>query len=380
MVQKLYIRLKKSIWLFPTITSIGSLLLAILIRWVDLKQFDHLIPKILLTDVDLAKDILGIISGAFITITTFTFSTTMIVLTMYTSQLSPRVVENFLNNKNTMKSFGIFMGGFVYAIMSLLFLQSQSENALVVSASIGVVYISVGFVYFMIFINDVAGFIQMSNIIDRLYDASKEKIHAYLDLYENHRLFKEVPTEDYNLIYRIYADNNGYIQLVNYDKLKRIAEEMNLVLVFEKVVGEYVYTNDPLFSLHSNQLDMYKKENDQAILDAVTLGYQKTEEQDFSYTIQKIVEVGLRAISPGINDPNTAIHCIRIIGSLLGILKHIESGYLFMGAENQRNGLYIEAYDYQKIMQDAFEQFDYYGKNAPKVMGAIDRAKQYLEG
>lgn len=70
------------------------------------------IPNIFFTSVDLAKQILGTLAGALLTITTFTFSTILIVLTMYSSQFSPRVVDNFLTNKITMKVLGLFVGVF----------------------------------------------------------------------------------------------------------------------------------------------------------------------------------------------------------------------------------------------------------------------------
>ncbi|MBG0763400.1 MAG: DUF2254 domain-containing protein, partial [Tissierellales bacterium] len=143
-----------SIWFYPAVYGFLSLLGAFFIILIDtryLSQFHTSIPEILLTTPELARDIHGIIASAFITITTFTFSITMVVLTMYMSQLSPRVVENFLKNKSTMQSFGIFVGGFTYSIVSLLFTRNTSEGYLVISASIGVVYIIVGLIYFLLF-------------------------------------------------------------------------------------------------------------------------------------------------------------------------------------------------------------------------------------
>src|SRR6056297_2607915 len=216
-------RIKKvlrSIWFYPAIYGLISLLGAFLIILIDtryLSEFHNVLPKILLTNTDLARDIHGIIASAFITITTFTFSITMVVLTMYMSQLSPRVVENFLKNKSTMQSFGIFVGGFIYSIVSLLFTRNTTEGYLVVSASIGVVYIAVGLVYFLLFINSVATFIQTTNVIDRLHKESILKIKNYQDTIKNNPIIKEIDKEKYRNNEAIRAVESGYIQKLNYD-------------------------------------------------------------------------------------------------------------------------------------------------------------------
>src|SRR5690554_1880240 len=113
-LKRILYNIRRSIWLYPVIYTLFAIVLASIVIIVDSRIFFDIssyIPRILTTSTDLAKSVLSIIASAFITIMTFTFSTTMVVLTMYTSQYSPRVVENFLTQKSTMKSFGIFVSG-----------------------------------------------------------------------------------------------------------------------------------------------------------------------------------------------------------------------------------------------------------------------------
>ena len=151
LIRKIAYRIKTSIWLYPALYSVGSMLLAIGIAAVDQRFTGVSIYRALhvfATTTALAQAVLGIIAAAFITIATFTFSTAMVVLTMYSSQFTPRVVENFLNNQMTMKSFGVFLSGFIYAITSLLLIKESGESRLVIAASVGVLYIIVGLIYF----------------------------------------------------------------------------------------------------------------------------------------------------------------------------------------------------------------------------------------
>ena len=183
-MKKIINKIKTSIWLYPTIYSIGAFILSVVIKILETTYSDEMslyLSTVFYTKSELAQTVLGIVASAFITIATFTFSTTMVVLTMYSSQFTPRVVENFLNNKVTMKSFGVFLSGFIFAISSLLFTKTSQNENLVISASIGVIYVIVGLVYFLIFIHNVATYVQASHLIQRLQDEARKKIKEYND-------------------------------------------------------------------------------------------------------------------------------------------------------------------------------------------------------
>lgn len=108
----------------------------------------------------------------------------MVVITMYSSQFTPRVVENFLNNETTMKSFGVFLSGFIYSILTLLFLTNTGEESSLIAASVGVIYIIVGYVNFLLFIQNVSSHVQASGLIARLYEESKEAVDEYCETVE----------------------------------------------------------------------------------------------------------------------------------------------------------------------------------------------------
>jgi uncharacterized membrane protein len=106
MLRRIYQNAKSSIWLYPLLYSLIAVFLSVFVTWIDKTPGQRLLfdlPTYFYTTSRLARDVLGIIASAFITISTFTFSTTMVVITMYSSQFTPRVVENFLNNETTMK-------------------------------------------------------------------------------------------------------------------------------------------------------------------------------------------------------------------------------------------------------------------------------------
>lgn len=367
-MKKIINKIKTSIWLYPTIYSIGALILSVGIKILETTYSDEMslyLSTVFYTKSELAQTVLGIVASAFITIATFTFSTTMVVLTMYSSQFTPRVVENFLNNKVTMKSFGVFLSGFIFAISSLLFTKTSQNENLVISASIGVIYVIVGLVYFLIFIHNVATYVQASHLIQRLQDEAQKKIKEYNDFEEKASILSKeemIEMVKYKYFFDVYAHSDGYIQEINYQKLQKIAQNHNCIICFKKVVGQFISLETKILTIYYEEKNILDEIDIEEINKLILIGNKKTQTQDFSFTIQKIVEIAVKALSPGINDPNTAIHCLNIIGILLRDLSHIEKGYILLKKDDELGHIIYEAYDFEVLLDDAFSQIIFYGQ------------------
>ena len=367
-MKKIINKIKTSIWLYPTIYSIGAFILSVGIKILETTYSDEMslyLSTVFYTKSELAQTVLGIVASAFITIATFTFSTTMVVLTMYSSQFTPRVVENFLNNKVTMKSFGVFLSGFIFAISSLLFTKTSQNENLVISASIGVIYVIVGLVYFLIFIHNVATYVQASHLIQRLQDEAQKKIKEYNDFEEKASILSKeemIEMVKYKYFFDVYAHSDGYIQEINYQKLQKIAQNHNCIICFKKVVGQFISLETKILTIYYEEKNILDEIDIEEINKLILIGNKKTQTQDFSFTIQKIVEIAVKALSPGINDPNTAIHCLNIIGILLRDLSHIEKGYILLKKDDELGYIIYEAYDFEVLLDDAFSQIIFYGQ------------------
>lgn len=380
--KKLYYKIKRSIWLYPVIYSFMAIVMAFLVILIDSKlvfDFNPYLPSILLTTPDLAKSVLSIIAGAFITIMTFTFSTTMVVLTMYTSQFSPRVVENFLSEKSTMKSFGIFVSGFIYTIISLLFIRDVLSEFKILAGTIGVIYIIAGIINFIIYINNVGTYIQASNLIDRLYDKAFQDIEEYTDSIENYVTVDQAKIKAVELQLFVNSPGNGYIQEIDYSWLHQIAIETKTILVMDRMAGQFLTDQSPVVGIYYDQRSELHEHMEDEINEAIMVGDRRTEIQDFNFSIQKMVEVALKALSPGINDPNTAITCIHKIGLLIRCLAHMKEGYIKMKDDHEGFGaLYRENYHMDLLLTESFHQIIHYGKGDVFVMLTVMEAYQHI--
>lgn len=163
----------------------------------------------------------------------------------------------------------------------------------------------------------------------------------------------------------ILAENDGYIQFLYFDNLTEYAVEHELEVEIFHGIGSYVHENTPLFRVYQRQqedIDLHR---------FITIGTERTTDQDLDFAIQKMVEVALRAISPGINDPNTANGIIIRIGRLLGKLSHLETGAITIRDEKQKDRVRYPFFTFPHFLYLTFHQLIHYGKEDVSVVAAI---------
>lgn len=385
MLRKIWLKIKYSFWLEPAIIMFASFLLAVITgifdsgRWIEANE---LLPSFMLTGLDLAHTILGITSAAMLTMTIFTFSTTMVVLTTYSSQYSPRVVRNFLTDDETVRTLGIFLGGFIYSIMALSFMKISLINRQVISANISIIYIIGCLIQFLLYVNHVGSFIQVKNLIQRLYDHADICIQDYRKLLAKGEIseLEEPPAKSKE--HRLFFEEYGYIRLIDYDSLIRLSTEFELYLRLPKITGIFVTAGSYAMSVYYAGDDIERIAD--RLLGCITIGNEPLEDQDFLFSLQKINEITLRSISPGINDPNTAIHCLKITGVLLSELADIENGWLLIrddqGGKDKTAPIRcaFKMIDFEKTVFNIFYQVVHYGRQDISVVLAMLKALGFV--
>lgn len=359
--------LKDRLWLAPAIYSIAAVALSIIFFYVDLllvERFKEYIPSILLTKVELAKTIMGTLSGALLTMTTFTFSTILVVLTMYSSQFSPRTLKNFVHDKLTWRVLGVFLGGFIYNTLSLLFMRDDLYTHDVISTFIGILIAFSCLATFAYFIHHIASTVQVGKLIIELVDDAERAISDYKELQEEDEAHAAV-WNPAGIKETITAEKSGYIQFFSFDKMINCSKEENVDIEICSQIGDYVYEGKPILTL-------FKKESEEISTEEFFLiGNERTTEQDLEFSIQKLVEVALRAISPGINDPNTANEIILRIGTLLGKIGYLKTEPQVM-SDGEGKGRVLYCFpSYSSLLYEVYYQLVHYGKEDISVMSSI---------
>lgn len=359
-------------WMYLVQSILISILMAVGIILIDSQIIvgKEFIPRFLLTSVGLAKLILSTLAGSLLTITTFTFSTIMVVLTTYSSNFSPRVVNNFLTDKTTMKVLGVFIGGFTYCILALFFMRQALSEYLVLSATIAVIYAVLCIVYFVIFVFRVSTFIQASKLISQVYDEAYQTIVDALEDRKN-----QISSDDYEIgrvkkKFEIISNHSGYLELIEFNDLLRTLKDIESKLVISEDIGDFVVKGQSIGCLYYNEeLDIDRMM--EKLLKDFSIVEERVAYNDYRFSLQKIIDITLRSLSPGINDPNTAIHCINILGVLLSKIGEISGKYTIVKRENSQSEIIYRNFHFEDDLYYTFYQIIHYGQEDISILISI---------
>ena len=302
----------------PTLIVIGSAVLAESLIEID-RISDRLLadfPRLFGAGAEGSRGMLSSIASSMITVAGVTFSITIVALSQASSQFSSRILRNFMRDRANQVVLGIFLGVFTYCLLVLRAIRGGDEGIFVPSLSIfgGLVLALMAIGFLIFFIHHAAALLQASNVIagasaetrktiDRLYPEILHGIEPELNAEA------EIPD---SLAQRsqivIPSPVSGYIQGYDEATLTRLAASHNVVLRMHSGVGEFAISDTPLLSVYSHTpLNM---ELVRGIQSAYSISTSRTTEQDPGFGIRQIVDIALKALSPGVNDTTTALTCI----------------------------------------------------------------------
>jgi uncharacterized membrane protein len=383
LLRKIIIHYRESIWFLPSLFILGAIISAILITRIDIifqEQFYINFPLFLLTSVELARSILSVIATSLLTMTAITFSTIMVVFSVYSSQFSPRTLENIISDRLTQIVLGIFISGFTYSIVSLLLIREIGPGTVVLSAVFGIGLSLVCIGYFIRFIQYITVSIQVNNLIeelnDEIFNTLKKNIKEIEDIEKNGKVLTGVSDEIIDMQkdnpYRIFAPKAGHIQLFDLRGLIKLAAENDSIIETIKRVGDYVTESTPIFIVWNIDDDKEKKEKiESSIKKYIPIGNYRNTTQDIDFSLQKLEEIALRAISPGINDPNTAILCIRNLGNILSRICNNYTGKLYFYNNDNNLRLILDNKDFEEILYSTFYKVLNFSRNQISILSSI---------
>lgn len=275
---------------------------------------------------DGARTVLSVIAGSMITVAGVVFSITIVVLSLASSQFGPRLIRNFMNIRANQMVLGTFVATFIYGILVLRTVDAGVETLFVpgfsVTFTIVMSLLSLGVLIY--FIHSVSESIQAQHIIARV----RRDLDKAVDRIFPERLGREegpsqgqirrdyeIPTSCDRDACQVRAERSGYLQAVDNDGLMRIAVEENLLIHLGYRPGNFITRGNVLVTVWPGEAVDDKLS--QKINDVFILGSERTLEQDVEYAISQLVEIAVRALSPGINDPVTANICIDWLGAIL---------------------------------------------------------------
>jgi uncharacterized membrane protein len=379
--------LRSNFWFMPSLIVVLSIFLAIALIEADSAGSDRWLaqwPRLFGAGAEGARGMMSTIAGSMMSVVGVTFSMILVVLALASSQYTSRILRNFMRSRVTQVVLGIFAGIFTYCLIVLRSIRGGDEGAFVPSLAVffGFVMALGGVGTLMFFIHHIASSIQASSIIASVAQETMESID---------RLFPERlgqgPGEDDDDQRRhplsehnwrtVPARQSGYIQSVDNAALLRLASDRKAILRMERGIGEFVVQDTMLASLALE--DPPDRETIAALQATFSISRHRTVDEDVAFGIRQIVDVALKALSPGINDTTTAVMCVDYLTAILARIapREIPSSYRYEEGELR---VIAKGPRFESLLADSFDQIRSNAEGDVAIMLRMLGALQTIAG
>ena len=317
-------------------------------------------------DAGQARGLLSSLLGAMITMGTLVISITMVVLTLAAQQLGPRLIHSFMADRRTQASIGLFIATIVYLLLVLRTIHGGADGGipnLAVSVGTGLVLFSV--VTLPVFVHHLARAIISDAVIWRVGNALDAAARSLLpdQTDPEHALGSLQAPEDRA---PIKLPRGGYIQAIDHGALVACAKAADAVIVLDYRPGHHVIAGVAIGWFSPPTADRDKI--DEAVRAGVLLGSERTPLQDIEYSVRQLSEVALRALSPGVNDPHTAVVAIDRLAQSLGLIMQRGSAPQVWRDDDGAVRLIAAGSTFEGILDEAFNQIRQAGERQPAIL------------
>jgi uncharacterized membrane protein len=321
-----------------------------------------------------AQVILGGIAASIMTVVSIVFAILLMTLTLASMQFSPRIIVSFSRDRVTQWTLGIFLGTFSYCMAALPAARSMPHPFAPVATVLGAMVLAITCVTLLLFfIHHISHAISVNYIVDRIAVETEAVID---DMMPRPRMFPHLmdvgPTIPVSGEAAVQSVVSGYIRFIDTKRLVELAKSYRVAVLVLRRVGHFVPAGLPL--LNVSKLERLSPENHAELARVFDIGPSRTLQQDIEYGVLQIVDIALKAISPAVNDPTTAINCIDQLSRIL---------IRFASRESPESVLYdlpgvvrtqIPWIGFDQLLCSAFDQIRHYAKGDIAVSLRLLRA------
>ncbi|MDQ4076522.1 MAG: DUF2254 domain-containing protein [Chloroflexota bacterium] len=374
--------LESSFWFLPLLWVIGlsglALVLITLDRQLSTREIYLELPYLLLAEVAGARTLLGAIASALLTVATLAFSIIMLGVVQTSNAYSPRILDEYLSDPMNQHVLGIFLGTFLYTLFVLREVRGTVEADYIPPLSVAgaLVFIFIATLAFIYFLGHVAHSIKVSDIIKRIETETKEVMEVVFPEDMGRPWPAEQPPEmPKETPGTIVATRDGYVAAIVSDKLLTAVTRAGALVQLEITVGDHVLRNTPLATVWpADKTDSLTK----LVQATIVLQDERTLLQDFLYGAQQLDEMAIRALSPAINDPATAVNCIDGLASIVVELAHHPPVSPYRCDSTGKLRVIAPGQTFAALLDVAFNQIRHYGASDPVVMSHLLRVYRQI--
>ncbi|GAB3672543.1 DUF2254 domain-containing protein [Salinisphaera aquimarina] len=364
---KFWNNLRSSYWFVPTVMSLGAALLSFALIALDRvigNEWVDAVPWVYRIQADGARGLLTTVAGSMIGVAGVTFSITIAALSYTTSTLGPRLLTNFMNDTGNQVTLGTFVSTFVYCLLLLRTIQAGDEPGAQFVPHLSMLFAMVmavaSLAVLIYFIHHITESLHVSNVVGNV----ARDLDAAMDAYDARSIEASeqpaayLPADFAEAAVAVRADGNGYIQNLVYSSLMRQAVDNDLVLRLERAPGDFVGEGQTLLWVWPAA--RFDADVAASLAGTYVLGRQRTQSQDVFFLVNELVEIAARALSPGINDPYTAMGCLDWLSVALNRLARRDVTTLHFFDDDGKLRVWASGFNFQALAEAIFDQLRSY--------------------
>ncbi|MEJ8801792.1 DUF2254 domain-containing protein [Pontibacter sp. H249] len=312
-----YYYIVNSIGFYPTLISFCFALLALVMLYLETlgisKVLKDDISFVIISNSETARLILSSITTGIISLTVFSFTMVMLVLNQASSNFTPRVIPGLISYKSNQRVMGLYLGTLIYTLIVMVNVHSDYYGIPLPGFSI---FLAMCFTilclgFFVYFIHSISLSIQIESILESIYEVTREKLKN--EIKHDGGVVLERPGAG-GQWYPVLSSQTGYLQSMETESVLELCKKYGVVLCFEQPLGNFIINGIPFAKVNKMLPDA--EEFRDALF--VHLNFYREERPDVNYLFgfKHITESAIRALSPSLNDPGTAIKAIDYLTDL----------------------------------------------------------------
>jgi uncharacterized membrane protein len=366
--------LQGRLWLIPAIMSVAALVLVYVLLGPAGEAFQDYTETWWLYsgDAGTARDLLSTLLAGMITMTSLVVSITVVVLSLAANQLGPRLIYNFIEDRRIQTVIGLFVATILYTLLALRSIEDElGDGATVPHVVITVASIlTIACLFALLYhVNLIAHSIVSDTIVRDVADSLDTAVG---------KLAKDPPAvvddpapPSWRHRCSSSTGKSGYVQIIDYESLHKLASEHDLLIVLHVRAGHFMLHDTNHFEVHSH--DPVPDDILGRIAKAFIVGAGRTPTQDLEFSVRQLVEIALRALSPSLNDPFTAIAVINRLAAALEIVAGRSLPAREHRGDDGRLLVLADATDFEGLMDVAFNQIRQAADSKPAVLIGLAR-------
>ncbi len=304
---------RSALWFRPAVFCLAAILLALLVAGID-----DLLPRAALSwlpevETSSLRDLLNLLATGMLTVSTVTLSVLMLVLSLTAGQASPRAVPEVMADPVTQNALGSFLGTFVFSLTALMLLGSDSisESGVAITFFCALALIMNAVRYLVQWIHHVAESLKLNRIVKRIHSQAERVLENYLEQ-DAAQGCPAAPGKGRETA--VQANRSGFVQLVDGAELRGLAERHEMTIRLCVREGDFVHPRRVLMVLRGAELN---EDLETALRLSVAVHFERSPENDPLLGFELLAEVACRALSPGVNDPQSALVSLEYLAALL---------------------------------------------------------------